>query len=71
MWDDWTCAIRIQEREILNNSMITHSLLSVTSDLPATAADTGLIHGSGRSLGEGTGNPLQYSCLGNPMDRGT
>ena len=27
--------------------------------------------GSGRSLGEGNGNPLQYSCLGNPMDRGT
>ena len=30
----------------------------------------GLIHGSGRSLGEGHGNPLQYSCLENPMDRG-
>ena len=28
------------------------------------------IPGSGRSPGEGTGNPLQYSCLGNPMDRG-
>ena len=32
--------------------------------------DAGLISGSGRSLGEGNGNPLQYSCLGNPMDRG-
>ena len=32
--------------------------------------DTGLIPGSGRSLGEGTGNPFQYSCLENPMDRG-
>ena len=30
----------------------------------------GLIPGSGRSPGEGNGNPLQYSCLGNPMDRG-
>ena len=30
----------------------------------------GLISGSGRSPGEGNGNPLQYSCLGNPMDRG-
>ena len=29
-----------------------------------------LIPGSGRSLGEGNGNPLQYSCLENPMDRG-
>ena len=32
--------------------------------------DVGLILGSGRSLGGGHGNPLQYSCLGNPMDRG-
>ena len=31
---------------------------------------TGSIPGSGRSLGEGNGDPLQYSCLGNPMDRG-
>ena len=30
----------------------------------------GLIPGSGRSPGEGNGNPLQYSCLGNPMDEG-
>jgi len=29
-----------------------------------------LIPGSGRSLGEGNGHPLQYSCLGNPTDRG-
>ena len=33
-------------------------------------ADTGLIPGSGRSPREGNANPLQYSCLGNPMDRG-
>ena len=33
------------------------------------AADVGLIPGWGRSLGEGNGNPLQYSCLGKPMDR--
>ena len=32
--------------------------------------DTGLVPESGRSPGEGNGNPLQYSCLGNPMDRG-
>ena len=31
----------------------------------------GSIAGSGRSPGEGNGNPLQYSCLGNPMDRET
>ena len=34
------------------------------------AGDTGLIPGSGRSPGEGSGYPLQYSCLENPMDRG-
>ena len=34
------------------------------------ARDTGSILESGRSLGEGKGNPSQYSCLENPMDRG-
>ena len=41
--------------------------------LPANAGDvrdTGSIPGLGRSPGEGHGNPLQYSCLENPMDRG-
>ena len=44
---------------------------SVVKDLPANAGDADLIPGTGISLGEGNGNPLQYSCLGNPMDRGT
>ena len=39
-------------------------------NLPANARDAGLIPGSGRSPGEGNCNPLQYSCLGNPMDTG-
>ena len=42
-------------------------------NLPANAGDTGdagLIPGSGRSPGGGHGNPLQYSCLETPMDRG-
>ena len=46
---------------------------SMVKNLPAKARDireVGLIHGSGRSPGEGSGNPLQYSCLGNPMDKG-
>ena len=34
------------------------------------AGDLGLIPGLGRSPGEGNGNPLQYSCMENPMDRG-
>ena len=37
---------------------------------PANAGDAGLIRGSGRSPGGGHGNPLQCSCLENPMDRG-
>ena len=43
---------------------------SVVKNLPANAEDVGSISGSGRSPGRGHGNPLQYSCLGNPMDRG-
>ena len=34
------------------------------------AGDAGWVPGLGRSPGEGNGNPIQYSCLGNPMDRG-
>ena len=36
---------------------------------PADARDAGSIPGSGRFPGEGNDNPLQYSCLGDPMDR--
>ena len=43
----------------------------VVKNLLAYAGDVGSIPGSGRSPGEGSGSLLQYSCLGNPMDRGT
>ena len=43
---------------------------SVVKNPPANAGDTGLIPGLGRFPGGGNGNPLQYSCLGNPMNRG-
>ena len=49
-------------------------LVLVVKNPPANAGDVrdpGSIPGSGISPGEGNGNPLQYSCLGNPMDRGT
>ena len=42
----------------------------MVKNLPANAGDAGSISGSRRSLGGGNGNPLQYSCLRNPMDRG-
>ena len=42
----------------------------MVKNLPVKAGAAGLIPGSGRIPGEGNGNPLQHSCLGNPMDRG-
>ena len=55
------------------------SLFNLRRDFPGgsegkastyNVGDLGSIPGSGRSSGEGNGNPLQYSCLENPMDRG-
>ena len=43
---------------------------SVVKNPLASAGDAGSVPGLGRSPGEGNGNPFQYSCLGNPMDRG-
>ena len=42
---------------------------SVGKESACNTGYTGLIHGWGRSPGEGNGNPLQYSCQENPMDR--
>ena len=44
---------------------------SVVKNPPANAQDTGSIPGSGRCPGGGNDNPLQYSCLRNPLDRAT
>ena len=56
--------------------MILFNLIYLLKGLPCwfsgkepNAGDTVLIPGLGRSLGKGNGNPLQYSCLENPMDR--
>ena len=46
------------------------SLSSKESPLGTNVGDMGSTPGSGRSTGEGNGNPLQYSCLEYPMDRG-
>ena len=43
---------------------------SAVKNPPANAGNMSPIPGSGRSAGEGNGNPLQHSCLGNPMNRG-
>ena len=49
----------------LRTSLVAH----VVKDQPANTGDLGSIPGSGRSPGDRNGNPLQYSCLENPMDR--
>ena len=54
--------------------MCASQAVLVVKNPPANAGDVrdvGLILGSGRSLGGGHGNPLQYSCLENSVDRGT
>ena len=43
---------------------------SVGKESTCNVGDSGLIPGSGKPHGEGNGNPLQYSCLENPMDGG-
>ena len=59
-------------KQKINKNMITQVML-VVQNLPASAGDLrdmGSIPGSGRFPGGGHGNPLQYSCLENPMERG-
>ena len=53
-----------------NTSLWASVGFSVVKNLPVNAGDLGSIPGSGRFPGEGNGNPLQYSCLENPMDVG-
>ena len=68
----------IDPETVVDIWVILHKLKSfpggaVVKNLPANAEDArevSLIHGSGRSLGGGNSNPLQYSCLENSMDRG-
>ena len=60
--------------EFLTTSATWETLDSVVKNLPANEGDirsVSLIHGLGRFPGGGNGNPLQYSCLENPADRGT
>ena len=69
--------INTQERELLLMHLLLYLLASpvalVVKNLPASeggARDLGLISRLRRSSGGGHGNPFQYSCLENPMDRG-
>ena len=66
-WDSWKCL------GLTGSSLRTSQVAQWIKNPPAvhqTQADVGSIPGSGRSPEGGHGNPLQYSCLENPMDRG-
>ena len=53
----------------MQQALWAFQVVLVVKNLPANAGDTSMIPALGRSPGGGHGNPLQYSCLKNPMDR--
>ena len=55
---------------IYDFSLLTSLVAQMVKNLPASAVDSGSIPGLGKDPGEGNGNPLQYSCLENSMNRG-
>ena len=55
----------------INIQTMASLVAQIVKNLAAGAGDVGLVPGSGRSPGEGKGNRLWYSCLENPMARGT
>ena len=65
--------LTVRQKEVKASSLYWVSIYMgiIAYLLLCSAEDTGLIPGLGRCPGEGNGNPLQYSCLGNPMDRPT
>ena len=62
--------MEIDQVSIIYSTAICFPSDSVVKNPSANAGDAGPTPGSGRSSREGNGNSLQYSCLGNPMDRG-
>ena len=63
---------RVLRKWLPNEYILQEGLLwwLVVKNLPASAGDSSLMPESGRSPRRGNGNPPQYSCLGNPIDRG-
>ena len=62
-----------KKKNLLSSTRVKLPIFPGGSEVKTSACNAvnlGLIAGSGRSPGEGNGNPLQYSCLDNPMDRG-
>ena len=59
------------QASFVSNPLSQHSVVKNSPDNPGDTGDVGSRPGLGRSPEEENGNPLQHSCLGNPMDRGT
>ena len=57
-------------KEFSRHDLEASQVDKLVKNLPGNAGDVGSTSGSGRSPREGNGNPIQYSCLGNPLDRG-
>ena len=70
LFDRWIIQLAVNSYLRVPNTQWGFPDDSVVKNLPAVAEDSGLIPGLGRSPGEGNNNPLQFSCFGNPMDRG-
>ena len=69
----WGSGTEVQEGRDMHIHIADSQVALAVKNPPADVGDIrdmGLIPGSGRSPGEGYGNPLQYSCLENPMGRG-
>jgi len=60
----------VEDAIIIIKVYISHPWWLRCKETAYSAGDLGSIPGLGRASGEGNGNPLQYSCLGNPMERG-
>ena len=69
--DETQAGIKIAGRNINNLASLVAQTVKRLATMPETwVRSLGQIPGSGRFSGEGNGNPLQYSCLENPMDGG-
>ena len=66
----WAAVPGLQSQTQPSDFHLQASLVAQIVESAHNAGDLGSIPELGRSLGEGNGNPLQYSCLENPMDRG-
>ena len=64
-------SVNIHLNKVMNSfhKLGTYLVAQMVKESAYNARDLGLIPGLGRSPGEGNGNPLQYSCLENPMDK--